>query len=112
MQQIEYARLAGVGIPVPEREYRFCPTRRWRADFWFGGVLLGTDQHSGDLMVEVEGGTLTGGRHVRGQGFADDVAKYNEASLMGITLIRCTSEMVKSGEGLRLIQRAMGIETA
>ena len=107
-QQIELARAAGLPIPEPEREYRFCPPRRWRADFWFGGVLLGTDQHSGDLAVEVEGGVLNQGRHQRPKGFSDDIAKYNEMAFMGIMLIRCTGEQVHSGEALRMIQRAFG----
>jgi hypothetical protein len=32
----------------------------------------------------------TNGRHVRGAGFLEDIAKYNRAAVLGWRLIRCT----------------------
>lgn len=94
-QQIEWA-----GLPEPTREYAFAKPRRWRFDFAFLGVVA----------VEVDGGTRTGGRHVRGDGFEADCEKLNEAALMGWTVLRVTGAMVEDGRALRLIQRALGRE--
>lgn len=85
-------------LPTPEREYRFFPARRWRSDFaWVDHMLL----------VECEGGTWTGGRHTRGRGFADDCIKYNHAALNGWKVLRFTSEQVKSGDALAMIEAAI-----
>src|SRR5690606_6883288 len=60
-----------------------CPTRwlhfyhrgrNWRLDFAW-------PEHR--VAVEVEGGTRTGGRHVRPRGFEKDVEKYNELAQRG-----------------------------
>ena len=94
--QIKLARL-----PAPDREYRFAPPRRWRFDFAF--IEL-------SLAVEVEGGTWIpgGGRHQRGTGFEDDCRKYNQAALLGWMVLRFTGKMVKSGEALETIEKALG----
>lgn len=87
------------GLPAPVRQYRFHPVRRWKADFaWPDRKLL----------VEIEGGTWTGGRHVRGKGFADDCEKYNEAALMGYRVLRFTPNMVDDGVALEVTERALG----
>jgi hypothetical protein len=52
--------LEAAGIPAPIREYRFAPPRRWRFDLAWPSLRL---------ALEIEGGTWTGGRHVRGNGF-------------------------------------------
>lgn len=87
------------GVPTGEREYRFDPTRKWRADFaWPDNRLL----------VECEGAVWTGGRHTRGGGFSRDLEKYNAAALAGWTVLRFTHAMVKSGVAIRAIQRFLG----
>ena len=84
------------------REFRFDAARRWRLDF----VLLG---HKGQqFAVEVEGGTWSGGRHVRGKGFAEDCEKYNEAAMLGWRVLRFTTTMVQDGRALKTIERALG----
>jgi len=89
--------LAMVGIPLPETEYRFHPTRRWRFDVaWPDGLLA----------VEVEGGRWVAGRHTRGAGFEADMEKYNEAALLGWTVIRVTPGMVRDGRALAYVERA------
>lgn len=90
--------IRAVGIPEPVREYRFDTKRRWRADFAW------PEQR---VLVEVEGGHWTGGRHTRGSGFDKDCEKYNEAALFGWKLIRVTSTHIKTGEALAWIVRAM-----
>lgn len=84
-----------VGIPF-EREFKFCPTRRWRSDFMI-------DQ----LLLEIEGGVHTNGRHVRGKGFENDCEKYNTATMLGFRLLRVTPKHVKSGEALKWIEETL-----
>lgn len=82
-----------------EREWQFHPTRKWRFDFAWPLEKL---------AVEVEGGVWSSGRHTRGSGFIEDCIKYNEAVILGWRVIRVTTEMVKSGEAIKYIKRAIG----
>lgn len=86
------------GIPRPEVEYRFHPKRRWRCDYAWPDYKV---------ILEVEGGVWTGGRHTRGAGFIGDMEKYNEAAADGWRLIRCTpSELLKTAT-FELIRRTL-----
>ena len=89
LEFLSQVRLAG--LPEPEREYRFHPTRRWKFDFCWPSKMV---------AVELEGGTWTGGRHTRPVGFEKDCEKYNEAAIMGWKVLRFTANMVRSGEAL------------
>lgn len=60
------------------------------------------------ILVEVEGGTWTGGRHTRGGGYESDCVKYNEAVIAGYRLLRFTTAQVKSGFAIDSIKRAIG----
>jgi very-short-patch-repair endonuclease len=93
-------QLKGAGIPY-EREYRFHPTRKWRADF---GVPLGID-----ILIEVEGGTWIKGRHTTGSGFAKDAEKYNAAAELGYRVLRYTPSMIEDGSALAQIKRVLGL---
>ena len=80
------------GGPELEKEFRFHSTRKWRADF---------AHLPSRTLIEIEGGIYVNGRHNRGAGFAADLEKYNRAALLGWTVLRFTTDMVKSGEALR-----------
>lgn len=74
-----------LGGPVLRREYKFMPSRRWRADFAW------EDAH---LLIEIEGGVWSGGRHLTPRGFLNDAEKYLTATLLGWTVIRLTAPQI------------------
>ena len=65
--------------PDAVAEFKFCPSRKWRADFAIP---------SHRLLVEIEGGVWSGGRHTRGSGFIGDMEKYNMAAILGYRVLR------------------------
>jgi len=67
------------GGPELEKEFRFHPVRKWRADF---------AHLPSRTLIEIEGGIYINGRHNRGAGFAADLEKYLEASLAGWRVVR------------------------
>lgn len=81
-----------------EQEFKFHPDRKWRADF----LITGTK-----ILIEVEGGIWSGGRHTRGKGYIGDMEKYNSAAMMGFTVLRFSTEQVKSGMALKQIELLM-----
>lgn len=46
------------------------------------------------ILIELEGGTWTGGSHVRGMRFESDAVKYNECQARGWRIFRFTGDMV------------------
>ena len=72
----------------------------WRADF----ALL-----DARLLIEVEGGGWTGGRHTNGKGFADDLRKYDAAARLGFAVYRCDPAMVKAGQAIQTIQTIISL---
>jgi len=82
-----------------EQEFEFHPKRKWRADFHLVGKKI---------LVEVEGGIWTGGRHTRGKGYLGDLEKYNAATMMGFQVIRFSTDQVKSGHAIQQIEKMVG----
>lgn len=82
-----------------EQEFKFHPTRKWRADFHLKGKKI---------LVEVEGGIWSNGRHTRGKGYLGDLDKYNAATMMGYQVIRFSTEQVKSGKAIEQILKLIG----
>lgn len=63
------------------------------------------------VAVELEGGTWGGhGRHVRGQGYADDCQKYNAAVALGWRVFRATSDMLRDDPAAFVAQVRAAIE--
>lgn len=82
-----------------EQEYKFHAERKWRADFWITGTKI---------LVEIEGGIWSGGRHTRGKGYIGDMEKYNGASMMGFIVLRFSTAQVKSGLAVKQIEKMIG----
>jgi len=119
--------LIQAGLPTPETEYRFHPTRRWRFDMAFPDEKV---------ALEVEGGIYSrpvkcnhchqqvtkmtksgrnviireGGRHATGKGIEGDAEKYNEAAILGWKVLRFTSRMIEDGRAIETICKAFGKE--
>ena len=85
-----------LGLPTPEREYKFHPKRRWRLDFAWPSLML---------AVEIEGGVWSGGRHTSGVGFTSDCEKYNEAVCLGWRVLRVTGSQVKDLQAFNWTKR-------
>ena len=86
------------GLPLPEKEFRFHPPRRWRIDYAWS-------EHK--LAVEIEGGRWIQGRHNRPIGFKLDMEKYNQLAMDGYWLLRFTPEEVKNGYAVDCVKAWM-----
>ena len=86
------------GLPKPEREFRFHPTRKWRFDFAWPAQ---------SLAVEVDGGVYVQGRHTRGAGVEKDMEKFAEATIAGWRVLRVSTNQVTSGQALAWVQRLL-----
>lgn len=73
------------GLPEPTPEFRFNPSRKWRADYCWP---FATPR----VIVEIDGGVFTQGRHTRGKGFIADQQKTNSAQLLGFAVLRYTPD--------------------
>ena len=114
LERMLLMHLQVAGMPMPECEYRFAMhhvgagrgirdrllkagLKDWRADFaWPSSMLL----------VECEGIVWSGkgGRHQRGDGFEEDLKKYQAAMRLGFNVYRCSAAMIKSGDALKTIE--------
>ena len=100
---LEYCKQE-IGLePVPE--FKFYPTRNWKADYFFalpGGWPA--------VALEVEGGVHEGanrGRHMRANGFKGDMEKYNAAASLGIMLIRVTPAQLNTLATVHQVRQAL-----
>jgi len=63
-------------MPLPPcKRAKVLPERRWRADFAFVEEKV---------LVEVQGGIWTGGRHGRGAGIENDYEKWANAACLRV----------------------------
>lgn len=70
-----------------QTEYLFHSERGWRFDFAWPDKMV---------AAEIEGGVFSGGRHVRGEGFSEDIEKYNQAVILGWKLLRFTPQQLEA----------------
>ena len=78
------------GVPKPETEHPFHPTRDWRFD-------LAWPDHM--IAVEIEGWAQAS-RHTSFKGFEGDCEKYNAAQLLGWIVLRFTTEQLRKGKAV------------
>lgn len=78
------------------KEFRFHPDRKWQADFRIDDM---------PILVEVEGGVFSNGRHTRGEGYTKDCEKYSAAAVNGWFVIRGTTEQIKDGLVIQWIEK-------
>lgn len=64
-------------------EYRFCPARKFRADWYIPSL---------NALVEYEGIFSAKARHTSVTGYSADCEKYNLASIMGYRVLRYTAK--------------------
>jgi hypothetical protein len=106
-------QLEQAGIPF-EREYRFHPSRKWRADF----AIVHPDATRPRLpgfythLIEVDGGSWVAGRHTRGSGFEKDAEKLNAAAELGYRVLRYTPRMIEDGSAIEQIRRILSMKEA
>lgn len=76
-------------LPLPEAEYKFHDTRKWRFDYAWPDLKI---------ALEVEGGVWKkgAGRHNRPSGFIADIEKYNSAAILGWKLLRVIPQTLTS----------------
>jgi len=85
-------------IAVPQAEYRFHPTRKWRLDFAWP---------SQRVAMEIDGGAFIGGRHMRGTGWLKDAEKRRELAAMGWKLLPVAPREVRTGVWVVPLMRAL-----
>lgn len=83
-----------LGLPKPDAEFRFHPSRKWRFDYAWPAL---------SVAVEVEGGAFVGGRHTRGVGYLKDLEKYNTATVLGWKVLRFTPRQIADGTALNVL---------
>jgi very-short-patch-repair endonuclease len=101
-------RMRQLSLPSMEREYRFAANhvglgpglRRRLAYYQLKDWRFDFADLKRMIAVECEGGTYSGGRHVRGAGYEDDCEKYNHAAKLGWRVYRFTSAMVKDDRAI------------
>jgi very-short-patch-repair endonuclease len=72
------------------RQYRFDSVRQFKFDFAIPEYRI---------AVEYEGGTWTGGGHVRGKVYSSNCEKYNLAAIQGWRVLRYTSDVLATNPG-------------
>ena len=93
-----YSQLISRGLPEPLLQFKFLDDRRYKADFAWPAI---------QLLVEVDGGTFSKGRHSRPTGRSNDCVRDIEALLAGFTTVRLTTDLVESGQGADLVQQVI-----
>lgn len=98
--EAEFALHCRVHKLNPVAEFRFSDTRKFRADFAFPAQMI---------LIEIEGGIWLGanGGHTSGKGLSRDCEKASLAALLGYRLFRFTPDMIRSGEAIEMLLKAL-----
>ncbi|MDE2019546.1 MAG: hypothetical protein KGJ13_04325 [Patescibacteria group bacterium] len=103
-EDIFAAHLTAAKIPF-ERQYKFHPERKWRADF-----MIKSGGTSGAMyLCDIDGGTFSRSKlgHNSGAGIAKSFEKFNEAALLGFRVLRFDTPMVRDGVALNTVMRLL-----
>ena len=76
------------------REHAFHENRNYKFDVAIPDLKI---------AIEYEGGIYSGGRHVRGKGFAEDCRKYNAALIRGWKVLRYSTDTKMKSNWLKVI---------
>jgi hypothetical protein len=93
-------QLRVAGLPVPIRQFQAIPGRKLAFDFGFPEWRL---------LVEIQGGVWTKGKHGRGSGIIQDQNKLNDAVLNGFYTLQFSVNHIKDGTALLVTQRALRV---
>ena len=96
-----FFQIKAVKLPLPIRELKIFKNKKSRCDFVWPEKMV---------IVEVEGGVYTQGRHTRGKGFTNDCEKYNAATILGYRVIRVTAEHIRNGKAINWIEEILNNE--
>jgi len=77
----------------------FSESRKWRFDI---GLTKNNHKHQ-RVLIDIQGGTWSGGAHVRGKGYENDVDKMNAATALGFEVYWFTGKQVKDGRAIAFI---------
>jgi very-short-patch-repair endonuclease len=94
-------QIRAIGLSLPIREYRAIPLRRYRWDFAW-------PEERFKLLVEIQGSTWrpnTG--HTSGTGIARDYEKHNLAVLAGWRVLFFTTQDVRDGSALTVLEKTL-----
>lgn len=105
LEQKFYTRFLqlGEGLPIPQEQYQPIKHRKWRCDFAWPAQKV---------IVEVEGGIFSEGRHSRGVGYSRDCDKYNTLQLDGWIVLRYTVLMIDNDPLKMIHDIRVAIESA
>lgn len=95
-------QLDALGLTGYVREYQAIKGRMFRFDFAW-------TEPNHRLLVEVNGGNWVRGRHARPLGLKNDYEKLNLAMLAGWRVMQFDGTMIKNGEALDMIAKALGV---
>jgi hypothetical protein len=85
-------------IPKPETEYRFWEGRKYQFDFAWPDKKV---------AIEYEGGIYSHLGHTRVGRFVSDMEKYNEAAILGWTVLRFGPDETRTGKAMNTMLRVL-----
>jgi len=96
-------------LPEPVPQFKFCPDRKWVADFAYPEQKI---------LIECEGGLWRknqegqwAGAHSYPGAILRDIEKYNQAALLGYRLFRFTDYQLKDGSAIEILKKALELTT-
>jgi hypothetical protein len=93
---------ASHGLPEPEREWHWHPSRQFRFD------VAWPAQH---VAIEVQGGGWVNGAHHRPAGYRSDCSRLAAAVVLGWRVFYATPEQVEDGEAIGWVAMLLKAES-